>query len=92
VIGYNYLTADQRVSDRKITLYRVIVTPTSAGIGTATLRNGANTSAEVFLPIRTPSAVTLDLDFGPGVTLDRGLYIDVGDRITGILVVWEKED
>lgn len=91
MIGYTYLTADQKVCDRKITLYRVILTPTSAGIGTATLRNGATTSAEVFLPIRTPSGVTMDLNFGPGIPLDRGLYIDVGDRITGILVIWERK-
>lgn len=92
MIGYNYLTADQRVCDRKITLHRLHIRPKKNNKGVVIVRNGPTGSAEVVDTIRSCETASCDVSYAPGLPLDRGLYIDIDADVESVLVMWEKED
>lgn len=83
-----YLTGDQVITDYPCVLHSVTVTPSAGAVGDVTLYDGQGAeSGHELLVIRTASGCTNQVRFA-GVSLTRGLYVDVGSNVTCVVVEW----
>ena len=91
-IGHFYTETDRLITDQSVRLKNIIITPDAGTVADVTIYNGRDTNGESIGTFRTGSGITLPLLFEGGMLCDRGIYVDVGSNVTGVLIVWEYID
>ena len=86
--GYRWLTADEQVIEHPCLLKGIVLLVSTTG-GDVTLYEGLGTagSSQIgrFEGIADQST-PIDLH---GLLLERGLYVDIGSNVTGVLVIYK---
>lgn len=90
--GHFYTSVDRLIAVKPVKLKSVIITPDAGTVADVTVYNGRDTNGESLGTFRTGSGITLPVSFEDGMPCDRGIYIDVGSNVTGVLIVWEYVD
>lgn len=77
------------MTDRECELIAAYLVVSAASIDSA-IYNGADTSGDKILALE--SAAITNLPFEPPVPIycSKGLFVDVGTSVTGILVIWRN--
>lgn len=91
-IGHFHTKVDTLITDQPVSLKSVIVTPDASTVADVTLYNGRDTNGESLGVLRTGSGITLPVTFDNGLLCDRGIYLDVGSNVAGVLIIWEYID
>lgn len=87
--SWRYCTTDQILSKGPCELLYFNVCP-SAGAAECALYNGTDTSGELIIPIYL--TVQLNYDYSPKqpIYCSKGLFIDIGANVTGVLVQYRN--
>ncbi len=92
---YDWITSAvaTQVCTAPVTISGIIVTPGSGVVGDVTLYDGESTGDPKILSIRTGSGETKVISFVEGLLTKKGLYLDVGLNVEGVLIqfIWGKE-
>lgn len=89
-ISWAYVTADRCLCSVSCKLHSVIFTPSGAGAD-AEVRNGDSVNAPIVIPFTAAAAVnTVPMIFKEPLLLDRGLFVDIGASMIGVMVQWEQ--
>lgn len=86
--GWRWITQDTLINEGETLLHKLMVNASVSG-GDVTLYEGLDASSGRMIGIFTAlanSVVTLNFD---GLYLDRGLFVDIGSNINGVLVVYD---
>jgi len=86
-----WITSSQVLAKRPCKLYEVSVSP-SAAAAYATVYNGENTTEPQVIRIDAAAKTLQHWKPAEPVRLDRGLYVALGDNVTGIFVQYEPEE
>jgi len=87
-VGWKWCTVDQLVSPGPCFLLGIMLTASSAGAATATIRNGHNTGGEIVCVVGASASWTVTFPPQSPIYLDKGLFVDVGSNVTGVLVMY----
>jgi hypothetical protein len=88
-VGWTYVTADQIVNQGETLLHSIILLTSAAGTG-VTLYDGLDAvSGRSLGPFEGAANISFSHTFPKPLRLDRGLFVDIGTNVTGVLVVWE---
>lgn len=87
--SWAWVTSDRQLSDGPCELLMVVLVPSATTIDTV-IYNGDNTTGDKILQFNI--TVVLNWGFIPPVPIycDKGLYIDIGTNVTGVLVQWRE--
>jgi len=89
-VQYTRTAADALVERDPVILYAAVLLVGTTG-GDVALYNGHDaTNGVLVATLKGTANVSNPVQFGPGVLLRNGLYIDVGSNVTEICVVWER--
>lgn len=91
-IGWRWCTTDQLISPTPAYLLSVMLTSSGGGAAHVTIRNGHNASAEPVLKISALANYTSPVSPVYPIYLDKGLYVDLGNNVEGVLVIYYQED
>ena len=82
-----WVTADALLAEKECELVYAYLAP-SAASADVSLYDGENTSEDLIATLK--SAVITGHEFRPPVPINcrKGLYVDVGSNVTGVLVMW----
>jgi len=84
-------TVDVCLSKSRTHIAAVIITPHNNKYGTITLYNGTSSSDPQAILLQTGTTESRIFNFNPPLTLDRGLYIDVGGDVDDVLVQYDVD-
>lgn len=85
-IPFDYRTASGVIHNKKCLLYGLIVTPDGTNNSYADIYDGVNTSEPQVMRVRVVSTTSRAINFGRGVLLQRGLYIDFETNLSSVTV------
>jgi hypothetical protein len=80
------ITADKKITGRPCFLYAAHLTASAVGAATAVVRDGTETAAEAVINLAALTSSFDTRNFDPPIYLKKGLYVDVGDNVTSVLV------
>ena len=80
------VTYDLCLVRKPVKLFQVILTDDGVGVADVTIRDGHNDGGKVVSIVRTLQNATLQLNAEEGITLNQGLFIDVGSNVGSCLV------
>lgn len=86
--GYRWLTADEQVIEHPLILRGIVVLVSTTG-GDVTLYEGLGTAGSSLIgrfEAIADQSTPIDLH---GLFLERGLYVDIGSNVTGVLVIYK---
>ncbi len=86
--GYRWLTADEQVIEHPLILKGIVVLVSTTG-GDVTLYEGLGTAGSSLIGRFegiADQSTPIDLY---GLFLERGLYVDIGSNVTGVLVIYK---
>ncbi len=85
--SWAWVTSDQLLTEKPAELVSATLVPSAATTDSA-IYNGRNASGDKVIGLKR--ATVDNLDFAPPVPIycDKGIYVDVGTSVTGILVQW----
>jgi hypothetical protein len=78
--------ADKKICNGPAYLYAAHLTATAGGAATAVIRDGQDTSGEIKLDLAALTSSKDNRNFDPPVYFKKGIYIDVGDHVTSVIV------
>ncbi len=84
-----HLEKDSLVTERPMTLLQLILIPDGTGVADATFHDGRNANAPHLGIFRTAAQNTRSISFGKGIRIENGMFVDIGDNVEGVVVVWE---
>lgn len=87
-ISWAWVTEDRLLKEGECELLYANLCP-SAASADAMLRNGVDSSGEIIATLKTQSLTNLPLDLPEEIYLSKGLFVDVGSYVTGVLVIWK---
>lgn len=87
--SWAWVTADMKLTDQTAELVSAHLVVSAASTDSA-IYNGADTSGQKILPMASQSVT--NLPFNPPVPIfcEKGIFVDVGTNVTGILVQWRN--
>lgn len=89
-VEYTYLTADALISKGPVILLATILLVSTTG-GDVTIYDGQDATNGKKVNVHEGTANECNsVQYGPGVLLRSGLFVDVGSNVTGICVVWKR--
>ncbi len=86
--GYRWLTGDEQVIEHPLILKGIVILVSTTG-GDVTLYEGLGTAGSSLIGRFegiADQSTPIDLH---GLLLERGLYVDVGSNVTGVLVIYK---
>ncbi len=86
--GYRWLTADEQVIEHPLLLAGIVLLVSTTG-GDVTLYEGLGTAGSSLIGRFegiADQSTPIDLH---GLLLERGLYVDIGSNVTGVLVIYK---
>jgi len=86
-ISWAYVTADRVLSHGPCELLYAYLVVSAASTDSA-LYNGENTSGDKIADLKSAAVTGHELKPPAPIYCDKGLYVDVGTNVTGILVQW----
>ncbi|RLI42035.1 hypothetical protein DRO69_10875 [Candidatus Bathyarchaeota archaeon] len=90
-IGWKWCVNDQLISPGPVFLLAAMLVADSGGTAEAALYNGHNTTGQVALVLRAPANNPAPITPIYPIYLDKGLYLDVGSNVRGVLVIFWQE-
>ena len=84
--GWANVTYDLCLETKPTKLYQVILTDDGVGPADVTIYDGHNTGGKVVSIVRTLQNTTLQINLEGGITLQQGLFIDVGTNVGSCLL------
>jgi hypothetical protein len=86
-ISRQWVTADALLAEKECELVYAYLTPSTANADVS-LYDGENTSGDLVATLK--EAAVSGHEFQPPVPIHcrKGLYVDVGSNVTGVLVMW----
>ena len=90
---FNYITSmvDTQVSALPVRLANLIVHPHDGKQADVTLYDGSSTSDPIISTFRTLTGKTENWNFEPAIRTKRGLYLDVGGDVDGVLIQYTTD-
>ena len=90
---FNYITSevDTQVSALPVFLSNVIVFPHDGKQADVTLHDGSSASDPKLITFRTLTGQTTNWNFEPAIKTKRGLYLDVGGDVDGVLIQYTTD-
>jgi hypothetical protein len=87
--SWAWVTGDRKLTDRESELVAAYLVVSAASTDSA-IYNGADTSGDKILDLK--SAAITNLAFEPPVPIycSKGIFVDVGTNVSGILVLWRN--
>lgn len=86
--GWTYTAVDRIITTHPALLLGVIVLA-SAGGGDVTVYEGQDaTTGQKIGTFEGANNITNSMMFGPGLDCGRGIYVDIGSSISGVIVIW----
>ena len=87
--SWAWVTGDRKLTDQKSELVAAYLVVSAASTDSA-IYNGSDTSGDKILALE--SAAITNLPFEPPVPIycGKGIFVDVGTNVTGILVIWRN--
>ena len=87
--SWAWVTGDRKLTDQVSELIAAYLVVSAASTDSA-IYNGSDTSGDKILALE--SAAITNLPFEPPVPIycSKGLFVDVGTSVTGILVLWRN--
>ena len=86
MIGSRWVTTDQVVKTTPGDVYSVTLTAGAGGAATVTIRDGHNTGADAVLVVGSVASQTTQVLFMVPIPTTKGIYVDVGSNVTGVLI------
>lgn len=83
------ITVDSVITERDALLVAVYLTATAAGTATATVYNGVDTNGRKIHTLSTPASRSEKIEPVSPIRCDEGIFIDVGNNVEGVCVVWQ---
>lgn len=83
------VTVDGIVANTPSLIYSLTITSNSGGAGTATIYNGSSSSAEQKVDVASIEDDTQHMIYSPPMYFGRGIYVDLGDNITSVVVRYQ---
>lgn len=80
------ITKSSRAWNKPCLIYSASITGSDAGGATAVLRDGHGTADKEVIDLAAPISSMDKMRFSPPIYLDKGLYVDVGENVTSVLV------
>jgi hypothetical protein len=87
LISRQWVTADARLCEKECELLYAYLVPSAAGADVS-LYDGENATGDLIAPLK--EAAVSGHEFRPPAPIlcRKGLYVDVGSNVTGVLVMW----
>jgi hypothetical protein len=87
LISRQWVTANARLCEKECELFFAYMVP-SAASADVSLYDGENTTSDLIASLK--SAAVTGHEFRPPVPIycHKGLYVDIGSNVTGVLVMW----
>lgn len=90
-LPWQWVTSDQVISKRPCWLHAAYLVPSGADAD-ATLYDGENATEPKIITIDASSVDLTPFEPPKPVYCSRGLFVDIGSNVSGVLVIWEGED
>lgn len=87
--SWKWITGDELLSHGRCELCLIVLT-SSDGNGDVTLYDGENTNGRQICKFEGLANRSVPFGFHHHIYCRRGLYIDVGSNVTGLLVQWKE--
>lgn len=84
-----WITADQCIIEQKVLLYGLIITASVATKTVVSIYDGVNSNGKIIGTFRVSADDSESFTFSKPIKCNYGLYFDVDDNLTGVLVVYE---
>jgi len=81
------VTSSRAVSKQPCFIQTLIVTGKGGGTGILTVRNGPTSDSEIIAKFQVAVAESRPFNFGQGLYLNRGCYIELNDYVEEALVL-----
>jgi hypothetical protein len=80
------LTTDGEAYQHGAFLYAAHLTASTVGVATAVIRDGHNTDGEIKVDLAALTSSKDNRNFDPPIYFKKGIYVDVGDNVTSVIV------
>ncbi len=80
------VTVDGVVANTPSLIYSLTITSNSGGAGTATVYDGSSIKADQKVDVASIEDDTRHMSYWPPMYFGRGIYVDLGDNITSVVV------
>lgn len=86
-------TTDKKAYNRSCFLHAAHLTAATGGVATAVIRDGHDSGGEIKVDLAALTSSKDNRNFDPPLYFKKGLFIDVGDNVTSVIVHFcpEKE-
>lgn len=85
-ISKRRITESGRASNKPCFLYFASITANTTGPAGATLRDGHSVRGEAIIDLAADVSSLNTLEFNEPLYFDKGLYVDLGNNVTSVLV------
>lgn len=85
-LEYERADADKKACNGPCFIYAAHLAAGTGGAATAVIRDGHGTEAQAVIDLAALTSSNDRIKFDPPLYLKKGLYIDVGDHVTSVLV------
>lgn len=85
-----WVTADEQLSTGACELIFALLTSDAQGNGMVTFYDGESTSERLLCVLEGLQTVSQPLPLPKPIYCRRGLYVDIGANVTGVLVHWHE--
>lgn len=85
--SWTWVTGDQKLADRPCELVAAYLVVSAASTDSA-IYNGVDTNGDKVLALESAAVTTLPIVPPVPIYCRKGLFVDVGTSVTGILVQW----
>jgi hypothetical protein len=87
--SWAWVTADMKLTDQTAELVSAHLVVSAASTDSA-IYNGADTNGDKILALASAAVTTLPITPPVPIYCSKGLFVDVGTNVTGILVQWRN--
>lgn len=85
--AWEYVTTDRELQSGHCELVFAEMEPSASGAD-VTLYDGTNTSGKKIIGLQASTKTNRPFKPKEPLYCDKGLYVDIGSNVTGVLVVW----
>lgn len=89
--SWAWVTADRKLCDRPAELVAAYLVVSAASTDSY-IYNGVDTNGDKVLALESAAVTTLPITPPVPIYCSKGIYVDVGTSVTGILVQWRLLD
>lgn len=83
-----HITKSQVVSPSPVMLSYVVLTSDGGGVADITIYDGESSNDDKLVTLKAASDGTSRLRFGYDLVTRKGLYIEIGSNVEGVLVIY----